>query len=420
MKKKLFCLALLSLLVCGCDKTNTVIPQEHFGDAGGTCNGSGCDSIDNNNNNNGNIEDPHYVAEPKITDDTTNITWTTYENVGVRVSSLLVEKASQIIDDFFDIPLTSVTNGGRETETKSIKSDSEFNAFKNKIAHLSSDSRIIDSYAADFPVVDFSKYKIELTLLYKDNCNVDFTYRFMDIYTGNPRIMPVLDGDYDKSNLTNAVAVGVFYIILPKDSSFRILATWVNYSDHGEHDTYVAKKPIVYFYPEKEMDLTVKFVDEERLITTYPKYNDGWNIHLKEDGTFTSGDSDREYYALYFDEIANYICDFKEGFYVTKDNAISFLEEKMDYIGFNNHEVNEFIMYWLPVLENNEKSLVYFEQTDERNNESPLEFSTNPDTLIRTIIHIKKVDEEVDIPKQELIHYDRNGFVVTEWGGVEY
>ena len=180
------------------------------------------------------------------------------------------------------------------------------------------------------------------------------------------------------------------------------------------------RKPVIYFYPEEEMDLTVTFYDEDRLMTTYPKYDGGWNIHLKEDGTFTTGDNGREYYAIFFDEVPNYTCNFTEGFYVTKDNAISFLEEKMDYMGFTNRETDEFIMYWLPILESNERSLVYFEQTEERNEECPLGFSVEPDTLIRTIIHIKKVNEPTYIQEQTLTHYDRSGFTVTEWGGIEH
>ena len=168
------------------------------------------------------------------------------------------------------------------------------------------------------------------------------------------------------------------------------------------------------------MNLNIRYKNETNLLTTYPKYNGAWNIDLKENGMFTVGDSDREYYALYYDEKSNFVCPFNEGFYVTKENAISFLEEKMDYIGYTNREVNEFIMYWLPILEQNEKSLVYFEQNDIRNIECPLEFSTNPDTLIRTIIHIKKVNEETKIKEQTLTHYERTGFVVTEWGGTTY
>ena len=198
-----------------------------------------------------------------------------------------------------------------------------------------------------------------------------------------------------------------------------------SYWDGGNHSNPYdyppnVKKPIIYFYPEEEMDLEVTYVQEERLLTTYPKYEDGWNIHLKEDGTFTVPGSDREYYALFFDEKPNYVCDFDEGFYVTKENATTFLEEKMDFIGYTNREVDEFIMFWLPVLENNEKSLVYFEQTEERNEECPLLFSVEPETIIRTIIHIKKVDEATSIKEQELRHYERKGFTVTEWGGTEH
>lgn len=180
------------------------------------------------------------------------------------------------------------------------------------------------------------------------------------------------------------------------------------------------RKPIIYFYPEEEMDLSVTFVNEEMLTTTYPKYDGGWDIHIKEDGTFTVPGSDREYYGLYYESIPNYECTFETGFYVTGENAASFLEEKMDYMGFNNRETDEFIMYWLPILERNEQSLVYFEETLERNEESPLIFSTAPDTLIRTCIHIKKVDAPIDMVPQELTHVERSGFTVTEWGGQEH
>ena len=191
-------------------------------------------------------------------------------------------------------------------------------------------------------------------------------------------------------------------------------------SDFSLPDSMMERKPVIYFYPEEEMDLTVTATYEERFTTTYPEYKEGWNIHLKEDGTFTVPGSTREYYALYFEAESDYACTFDEGFYVTAENAASFLEEKLDYMGFTNRETNEFIMYWLPILERNEQSLVYFEQTEERNEDFPLVFSEEPDTLIRTMIHIKKVDAPTDIEEEELTHYDRDGFTVTEWGGAEH
>ena len=59
-------------------------------------------------------------------------------------------------------------------------------------------------------------------------------------------------------------------------------------SRERERDSeHLCAKPIIYFYPEEEMDLEVKLLSDDRLLTTYPKYDDGWDIHLKEDGTFT-------------------------------------------------------------------------------------------------------------------------------------
>lgn len=174
-------------------------------------------------------------------------------------------------------------------------------------------------------------------------------------------------------------------------------------------------KPIIYLYPEEDIDLVIKFKDPERLMTTYPKYNDGWRVHVSKNSTITI--DDKSYYALFFDEKANIDVKFDEGFYVTKDNAIEFLEDSLEKLGFNYKEANEFIMYWLPILEQNEQSLVYFEQTQERNVECPLEMSIIPDTFLRVIIHIKKVDGYIDITPQELETVDRNGFTLVEWGG---
>ena len=95
-------------------------------------------------------------------------------------------------------------------------------------------------------------------------------------------------------------------------------------------------------------------------------------------------------------------------FYVTKDNAINFLEEKLTILGLNAKERNEFIMYWLPVLEKNEKSLVYFEQTTKRENFNKLLIEPKPDSLLRIAIHIKKVDKEIKITNNNCL-----GFIAT-------
>ena len=178
-------------------------------------------------------------------------------------------------------------------------------------------------------------------------------------------------------------------------------------------------KPVLYLYPKKTTKLTITFEHPELLETTYPKYTDKWEVKAHSNGDLYDNNG-AYYYALYWDEKQVHSVDFSTGYYVEKDNAISFLEQKLSYIGLSRREANEFIMYWLPILEKNEKSLVYFELTEERESYNKLNISPKPDSLLRLVIHIKKVDSKVEIPKQSLTKFQRKGFVAVEWGGTVY
>ena len=178
-------------------------------------------------------------------------------------------------------------------------------------------------------------------------------------------------------------------------------------------------KPILYLYPEKNTDIIVRFQHPELLETTYPKYTDRWTVTAKKNGDLTDKNG-KYYYGLYWDEKQVHSVDFSTGYYVTKEKAIDFLEEKLEYIGLSDRERNEFITYWLPILEKNEQSLVYFELTEERESVNKIYITPKPDSLLRLVIHIKKVDHKVEIPKESLTRFHRKGFVAVEWGGVTY
>ena len=178
-------------------------------------------------------------------------------------------------------------------------------------------------------------------------------------------------------------------------------------------------KPILYLYPKKTTKVTVSFEHPEYLQTTYPKFVDTWKVTAHKNGDLYDSDN-KYYYGLYWDELKVHTVDFSSGFYVEGDNAISFLEEKLDYIGLNRREANEFIMYWLPILEKNEKNLVYFELTKERESYQKINISPKPDSLLRVVIHVKKVDEKISIKEEKLTTFKRKGFTAVEWGGTVY
>lgn len=173
----------------------------------------------------------------------------------------------------------------------------------------------------------------------------------------------------------------------------------------------------MYIYPTEEMDLTVKLKNNKLLTHTYPKYNDAWNIHVKTNGEIYDYNTNRSYYALYWEAIDNTKINTNEGFVVEGKNTIKFLEDKLEYLGLNKMEINEFIVYWIDKLENNKYNYIRFRNTNEVNNYMPLEFSKKPDTLIRIIMDYKPLKEKINVKEQVLEKNTRSGFTVVEWGG---
>ena len=221
--------------------------------------------------------------------------------------------------------------------------------------------------------------------------------------------LPEDDRDIESKEDLKSVDLGYEYYYIPTTGEV------------GKIPTYIGgyAKPILYLYPEKETKVTITFDHPEKLTTTYPKYKDNWTVYAKPNGDLRDLNN-KYYYGLYWEEDLNHRVNFDEGFYVTKDNAIDFLEEKLSIIGFNDRERNEFIMYWLPILEKNEKNLVYFELTQERNGYSKINITPKPDSMLRVAIHVKKVKERTTIKEQKLTQFNRTGFSAVEWGGVVY
>ena len=179
-------------------------------------------------------------------------------------------------------------------------------------------------------------------------------------------------------------------------------------------------KPIIYIYPEEDgTNVEVKLENPEILTCSYPEYNDGWKVTADKDGTLTDK-SGREYYALYWEGNNDFEESFKDGFVVKGEDTAEFLEEKLTILGLNARESEEFIVYWLPRLENNRYNLIRFKVAEELNEEVKLNISPEPDTLIRVMMEFKPLLIKRNIEEQVLTPITRNGYTVVEWGATEY
>lgn len=209
------------------------------------------------------------------------------------------------------------------------------------------------------------------------------------------------------------------------DLSYRVAMLtdefFLGYYDNSA-DGYVYRflgdyaKPVIYLYPEEKTDVSVKIDLDGELTCTYPDYGDGWNVTAYPDGTLINKEDGLEYSYLYWEGKGEAKWDLSRGFVVKGEDTAEFLQEKLAYLGLTRRELNEFIVYWLPLMQDNPYNLITF-QTDAYTDKALLRVSPEPDSVLRIFMVYKPLQEAVDIPEQELSTFEREGFTVVEWGG---
>ena len=185
------------------------------------------------------------------------------------------------------------------------------------------------------------------------------------------------------------------------------------------YNSCVTYKPIIYLYPTEETNVTVKVGNPQNLTHTYPKYENSWEVKAKPNGDLVDLKTGRNLYALYWEGKNTVEPSMEEGFVVKGEDTIYFLEEKLEILGLNEREAEEFIVYWLPKLEENKYNFIRFQTKEEINKNMPLEITPQPDTVIRIVMEYKKLENPIEVQEQKLETPEREGFTVVDWGGTE-
>lgn len=185
----------------------------------------------------------------------------------------------------------------------------------------------------------------------------------------------------------------------------------------GAQDEALAAKPVLYLYPEDVAEVTVDLRLDGRLTASYPAYADGWTVTAQPDGTLhdTAGN---EYSYLFWEGALDVDYDFSKGFCVSGADTADFLRQTLAEIGLTPREYNEFIVYWLPQMQDNAYNLIAF-QHEIYTEAAELTIEPAPDSLLRVFMAWKPLQAPVELEPQAFPAFVRDGFTAVEWGGVK-
>lgn len=176
-------------------------------------------------------------------------------------------------------------------------------------------------------------------------------------------------------------------------------------------------KPVIYLYPTKTTDVSVKVNPTGGFTKTEPAYGTGWRVLAEPNGKLYNYQDKQNYPYLFWEGYAlNYTMP-KEGFVVAKNEVNKFLHEKLAIQGLNTQEINDFVEFWLPRMQSDPYYFVTFVPQSEFDQMAPLTVLPQPDSIIRVFMDFKALAKPIQVSEQKLNTPKRTGFTVVEWGG---
>lgn len=176
-------------------------------------------------------------------------------------------------------------------------------------------------------------------------------------------------------------------------------------------------KPNIYLYPEETTEIVVKidFPNGGKITKSIPEYGDGWQVTATPEGVI-----DDEYGFLFYESVTPKFFQKQYGWVVAKEDLEHFFRENLYETGFRGREINDFIEWWVPRLNDAPFYALYPQFKREIDPFVRLHFSKNPDTIIRLFYVMYPLLDSNDMqPERPRIPYvERTGFVVAEWGVV--
>lgn len=177
---------------------------------------------------------------------------------------------------------------------------------------------------------------------------------------------------------------------------------------------YMVEKPNIYLYPEKKTKMTVSLDLPEggKVTESIPTYPKKWkNIRVKPNGTIN-----RKYDFLFYEADLPGDWQFEKGWVIAQKDLSYFFKTNLRDYGFNKKEIKDFTDWWIPRLKDHPFYEIYPQHTAKIESIVPLKINKEIDSLLRLFYFVDGVNAKRDLPEPTVPEFERDGFVVTEWG----
>jgi len=210
----------------------------------------------------------------------------------------------------------------------------------------------------------------------------------------------------------------------PKEK--RRIKVIVYASRYSDRVKVVAEKPVIYGYCDSLIKLSICLKSKGSLSFTYPpiEENSAWNVWLYKN-EFAGRDGSLYPYLFWDAELLFGLDNFTDGYVVAKDSIISFLEKTLAALNLNAREKTDFITYWGPRLTKTDFVFLRFYTQESCNVFAEYEINPKPEGFNRLYIVFSSLKTESQMESlkslspQKLSPFNRAGFELFEWGGVE-
>lgn len=182
------------------------------------------------------------------------------------------------------------------------------------------------------------------------------------------------------------------------------------------------KKPVIYLYPEEEMEIEVEVTPVGEFTFTYPEIKNGWKFKCTPEGKIFDG---VKTYPYLFWESAQKIerkdINTNVGTFVKGENAVSYLNAQLTQFGMSRSECADFITFWGPQLQTKTNLYIYLLLDEECDAFASLKISPQPQNISRIYVIWSEVPANYSHPLESQIipTMNRDGFTVIEWGGAQ-